>query len=334
MRTLYSIQYLRGFAALAVVIFHAAERSGLHFAIGAAGVDIFFVVSGFIMMTISDARPTSPSRFLRDRLLRIAPAYWVATMVMLAGASVGLFPNLKLDVKHVIASLLFLPVPSPSSGELWPLLVQGWTLNYEIFFYAVFALTLLLPRRSRLSALAVVFGSLVALGLAIQPAAPLATFYTSPLILEFLAGAALAKLWAVDRLPSPAAGIGLVAASIAGFAATHGYGLEFDAWTCGPLALILVLGSLSIERGGYLPEVRSITYLGDSSYSIYLWHTFAISVVVKAGAMLALPPILTVLIGIMLGIVVGIAGYEMLEKPVQALLRKRRPAPAAIAPAG
>src|SRR3546814_17001958 len=88
MHTLYVIQYLRAFAALAVVIFHAAERTGHHFAIGAAGVDVFFVVSGFIMMAISDRRPTRPLTFLRDRILRIAPSYWLVTGIMIAGAAV------------------------------------------------------------------------------------------------------------------------------------------------------------------------------------------------------------------------------------------------------
>src|SRR5690606_15242718 len=101
MKTLYGIQYLRAFAALAVVVFHAAERTGLHFAIGAAGVDVFFVVSGFIMMAISDRRPMQPVAFLRDRLLRIAPSYWIVTSIMIIGAAAGLFPNLKLDIAHV-----------------------------------------------------------------------------------------------------------------------------------------------------------------------------------------------------------------------------------------
>ena len=72
MNKLYGIQYLRGFAALAVVIFHAAERAGHHFAIGAAGVDVFFVISGFIMWIIADGRTLTPAKFIADRLKRIA----------------------------------------------------------------------------------------------------------------------------------------------------------------------------------------------------------------------------------------------------------------------
>src|SRR5690606_27058234 len=81
MKRLHGIQYLRAVAALGVVVFHAAERSGTHFAIGAAGVDVFFVISGFIMWVITSQRAPSPAAFLRDRIERIAPLYWIATGV-------------------------------------------------------------------------------------------------------------------------------------------------------------------------------------------------------------------------------------------------------------
>lgn len=324
MQTLYSIQYLRGFAALAVVVFHAGERTGMPFTIGAAGVDVFFVVSGFIMMAISDARPTSPVAFLRNRILRVAPAYWAATLLMIIGAATGLFPNLKLEFAHMLGSFLFLPVASPSTGDLWPVLVQGWTLNYEIFFYAVFALVLLLKPGLRLAALTAILGLLVAGGSLLQTENPVVDFYTSPVILEFAAGAALAKLWQADRLPSPATGALLIVLSLSGFAAIQLFRLEFDAWSCGPLAFLLVMGALAVEISGKLPVSRTLAYLGDSSYSIYLWHTFAISVMVKLGTMLSLTPFLTVTIAIILGIAAGVAGYEFLEKPVQNLIKRHR----------
>ncbi|KKX30782.1 acyltransferase [Rhizobium sp. LC145] len=326
MPTLYSIQYLRAFAAIAVVVFHAAHRMGLPFTIGAAGVDIFFVVSGFIMMAISDNRASSPASFLRNRVLRIAPTYWIATVVMVLGAILGLFPNLKLDPAHIAGSFLFIPVASPNSGNLWPVLVQGWTLNYEIFFYAVFALVLFLKPALRLPALALLFGLLVVGGALLQPANPLAGFYTAPVILEFVAGAAIAKAWQSGRLPSPGIGLLLVCLSIAGFAAIHLLRLEFDAWTCGPLAIMLVTGALAVEVGAKLPKFPALTYLGDSSYSIYLWHTFAISVVAEIGAALALSIPAIVLTAVVIGTMAGIAAYECLERPIQLLLKGKRSA--------
>eukprot|EP00913_Durusdinium_trenchii_P010544 g9888.t1 len=323
MQTLFSIQYLRAVAALAVVVFHAGERTGLHFTIGAAGVDVFFVVSGFIMMAISDQRPTSPIAFIRHRVLRIAPAYWAATTVMIAAAMAGLFPNLRLDPIHILGSFLFFPVPSPNGGNLWPVLVQGWTLNYEMFFYVVFALVLLLRPSARLAALAAVFCTLTLAGLWLRPENPVAIFYTAPVVLEFVAGAALARLWQKGGLPSFFAGLVLVGLSIAGFAAIQLLKLEFDAWTCGPLAVMLVLGALAVEASGKLPKLSALTYLGDSSYSIYLWHTFAVSVVVQVGAALTLSPPVLLVAAVALGTLVGIAGYECFERPVNALLRGR-----------
>jgi exopolysaccharide production protein ExoZ len=326
MPTLYSIQYLRALAAIAVVVFHAAHRTGLNFAIGAAGVDVFFVVSGFIMMAISDSRPSTPVGFFRNRLLRIAPTYWIATLVMILGAILGLFPNLRLDFAHIAGSFLFVPVASPSNGQLWPVLVQGWTLNYELFFYAAFALILFLRSNLRLAALAALFGLLVAAGTLIQPANPFAGFYTSPVLLEFVAGAAIAKIWGAGRLPSSGIGLLLAGLSIASFAAIHLLRLEFDAWTCGPLAVMLVIGALSIEAGGKLPRLAALTYLGDSSYSIYLWHTFAISVVAAAGAALSLSVPLVLLVAVLAGTLAGVIAFEGLERPIQLLLKGRRAA--------
>ena len=325
MQTLYSIQYLRAFAALAVVIFHAGERTGLPFTIGAAGVDVFFVVSGFIMMAISDSRPVSPGHFFRNRLLRIAPAYWAATFAMVIGAAAGVFPNLQLDPAHTLGSFFFIPIASPSSGNLWPVLVQGWTLNYEIFFYTLFALVLFLRPGSRLLALALLLGAFVIAGTLLQPKNSILAFYTAPLILEFVTGAALAKLWSGRRLPSPTVGLALVATAVAGFAAIHLLKLEFDALTCGPLAVLLVLGALAMEAGARLRKLPLLAYLGDSSYSIYLWHTFAISVIVKIGFMLSLPAAAILFIAVVLGTASGIAAYECLEKPLQSLLKGKRP---------
>ena len=324
MRTLYSIQYLRALAAVAVVVFHAAERTGLHFTIGAAGVHVFFVVSGFIMVIISDGCAVGPLDFFRSRLLRVAPAYWAATLVMIAGGVVGLFPNLKLGLAHTLGSLLFVPVVSPSTGELSPPLVQGWTLNYEMFFYAVFALILFLKTSARLPTLAFTFSLLVIVGLYVDTQNPIVGFYTAPLILELVAGAALAKLFQAGRVPSASAGLAIVGISLAGFAAIEIFSLWFDAWTLGPLAFLLVLGGLSIETGSKLPTIAALTYLGDSSYSIYLWHTFAISVVVKIGLSLGVPPAILLLIATVLGTIVGIAGFECFERPVQQFIRGHR----------
>ncbi|MCV3737248.1 acyltransferase [Rhizobium sp. TRM96647] len=329
MKTLYGIQYLRAVAAIAVVLFHAAEKTGGHFAIGAAGVDVFFVISGFIMWVITARRPVTPLKFLSDRIVRIVPIYWLATMVMVAGALVGLFPNLELTAGHVVASLLFVPMRSPSSGEIWPVLVQGWTLNFEMFFYLVFALALLLPRARQLATVGVALAALTIAGAFLSTDNALLLTYTRPIILEFAIGMVLGQLWLAGRLPGAAAGLGLVLVAIGGFATIGIFRLPFDEWTCGPLAAALVLGVLALEARGLIRPFALPTLLGNASYSIYLWHTFAISVVAKVGERLHVAPGLTLFLAAFCGIAGGLVAYWLIERPLLSVRRSQARKPVA-----
>ena len=314
--TLYGIQYLRAFAALAVVLFHAAERSGYAFAIGAAGVDVFFVISGFIMWVIVARRPVSPGRFLKERIRRIVPVYWLATFLMVAGALAGLFPNLVLTAGHVAASLFFVPMRSPSSGEIWPVLVQGWTLAYEMFFYAVFAACLLLPARLRLAAIAATFLLLVAIGFLVESDNALFVTYTRPIILEFVAGMLIGWLWLAGQIPGRSTSLALIGMALAGFAAIGILKLPFDEWTCGPLACTLVYGTAALDKQGHIARFKLPALLGTASYSIYLWHTFAISVATKAGTALHLPSFLLFTASVCAGILAGLCAYFLVERPL------------------
>jgi exopolysaccharide production protein ExoZ len=133
-----SIQYLRAFAALSVLLFHITQRGSHGVTVGAAGVDVFFVISGFIMATITNARVITPFEFLRDRLVRIAPAYWIVTLflVLLAAAVPLSFPTFTAPAYHLLFSLAFIPHTDPLGGS-FPVLVPSWTLNYEMFFYGL-----------------------------------------------------------------------------------------------------------------------------------------------------------------------------------------------------
>ncbi|WFU51472.1 acyltransferase family protein [Sinorhizobium terangae] len=331
MKTIHGIQYLRAAAALAVVIFHAAEKTGHYFAIGAAGVDVFFVISGFIMWVISDRRPVTPVRFMVDRIRRIVPIYWLAIMVMVAGGIAGLFPNMVLSVKHALASLFFIPMRSPSNGEIWPVLVQGWTLNFEMLFYAVFALSLFLPRNWRLPAIAGLFLLLVLAGSVISFDNALMLTYTRPVILEFVAGMVIGELWLKGRVPSLAPGVALIVCSFGGFALVGLLRLPFDEFTTGPLAVMLVVGVLSVEARGYIRSLQVPNLLGNASYSIYIWHTFAISVAARAASMVGVDAWIAMVASVLCGTMIGIAGYAMLERP---LLYRKRMQPAAQSLAG
>ncbi|WP_026619876.1 exopolysaccharide production protein ExoZ (plasmid) [Ensifer sp. WSM1721] len=324
MKTIHGIQYLRAAAALAVVVFHAAEKTGHHFAIGAAGVDVFFVISGFIMWVISDRQAATPAKFIVDRVRRIVPVYWLATAVMVAGAMAGLFPNMVLTPEHVLSSLFFVPARSPSSGEIWPVLVQGWTLNFEMLFYAVFAFALLLPRNRRLPAITGLFLVLVIAGLLFGFDNAVMLTYTRPIILEFVAGMGIGEFWLKGRVPPRATGSALIACSLGGFALIALLRLPFDELTIGPLAVALVLGILSLEAHGCMRAVGLPTLLGNASYSIYLWHTFAIPVAAKAGSALGLDPMISMVVAALSGALLGVVAYLTLERP---LMQRRRARP-------
>jgi exopolysaccharide production protein ExoZ len=330
-----SIQYLRGFAALGVLVFHAAERAGGAFGLGAAGVDVFFVISGFIMWMTTCGRPAAPARFLVRRAQRIIPLYWGLTLLVAAVAVLipAAFPSMQVTGEAMANSLLFIPYRDPA-GLIAPLVIPGWTLNYEMFFYLVFAVGLLAPIRIRPW---LVSAALIAL-VVIRPLGdvqnPIWATYTNPLLLEFAAGIWLGKAWAEDRLPGVRIGWALVIVGLLGFAAAGFSGVDVERarllmW--GAPALALVTGAVCLERGGAVPKWRPLGVLGDASYSLYLAHGLAISAAVRILQAVGLDqPAMILACGLIAGLLAGLVVYRFVEKPLMGLfktgLTARRPA--------
>ena len=195
---LFPVQYLRAAAALVVMFFHVSvltqETWGLdprrvdH--IGAAGVDLFFVISGFIMAMIV-ARPGAfdGKRYWIRRIARVVPAYWAITLFVFGLAVVlpSLFHSTTANLSHLLVSLSFLAMDN-GDGTTVPLLVVGWTLNYEMFFYAIVAVTAGLFSDRRLLGASGVIVCLVLIGFLFEPANPSLAFYTNPILLEFVFG--------------------------------------------------------------------------------------------------------------------------------------------------
>jgi exopolysaccharide production protein ExoZ len=322
-----SIQHLRALAAIAVLAFHAAQRSHLSFPVGALGVDIFFVISGFVMWSIAGRGQTRPGTFLLNRIRRIVPQYWIATAVMISGALAGLFPNMELTATHIVASLFFIPHVSPSNGHVWPVLVQGWTLDLEMFFYLLFAILLPLPHRIRLASLCGILALAVAAGLLWSPQLPTLQAYSSPLLLEFAAGTVIGEAWLRGRMPSRAASAFAVLLGIMGFAAFQFGWLPQTPGAAGPAAVLLVIGALGLERSGAVLRVPLISYLGDASYSIYLWHALGVSIALKLVASHPVPSLFALSIAVAAGMLLGCGLYELIEKPLLRRLRRKRPSP-------
>lgn len=283
MKLIYPIQYLRGIAALMVVAHHATNQIAgvsdhVAFNFGPSGVDLFFVISGFIMVvTTSDL---GPQEFMKRRILRVVPLYWLLTISMIGAALVapGLFKTLRFSTETVVKSLLFIPHHSLGfPGVPWPVLVPGWTLNYEMFFYLIFALSLFLPVALRLGALALVFGVLIALGYALGPfeRVELQT-YTSPLLFEFICGAAIAHLWFRERVNFPVwMSICTVAMGVFLLVQRDQAPLGYFNQMLG--AVLLIVGALNGRFGRW--RNRTLLALGDASYSTYLTHIFTLGMV-------------------------------------------------------
>jgi peptidoglycan/LPS O-acetylase OafA/YrhL len=210
---LHSLQAIRAIAAWLVVIDHVLlELSGnrpeaalthVGWTLGSLGVDAFFVISGFIMVHIgwhSFGRPAAAADFLRRRLTRIAPLYWLATLAALAYHRVSATHGAHAGWSDVAHSFAFIPYVN-EEGAWSPILPQGWTLSYEMMFYGIFALGLFLPRRAALPAIGVALAALVILG-PLQRNETVA-YLASPIVLWFVLGMGLAVLWRWRRLREP-----------------------------------------------------------------------------------------------------------------------------------
>lgn len=318
-----SVQHLRGFAALSVALFHAFQWSQLDFAIGMAGVDVFFVISGFVMWTVTCDRDTRPIAFVARRFVRVAPLYWLITLVLVAGALIvpQRFPEVQPEPGHVLLSLAFIQHHNPA-GAPFPVLAPGWTLNYEAVFYLVFAASLLLPSLSqRLLALSVALMSLALAGFAWPPAY---VMLLNPLFLEFLAGVWLARVTQEGLLPERAVGWLLLAGGLMLFMLIGVSGIDPNLWrpmVWGLPALLVVAGAVTVEADGGWPNLPLLNLFGDASYSIYLTHTLSVGAL--AMTIGAWNPPLFIPLALAVAAGVGIGAYLLIEKPMLGLLRRR-----------
>jgi exopolysaccharide production protein ExoZ len=306
---LVSIQYARALAALAVVLYHATARGDTWFQVGSAGVDVFFVISGFIMWTVTE-RETKAEAFLAHRLVRIAPLYWIATLVAAA--------SIRPDLVWLVASALFIPWRAPD-GAISPVLVQGWTLQYEMFFYLLFAIGLVLSRRLQLALVTTALLGLSCIGLAAPSQHPVVHTYTDPLLLEFLAGIWLAVIWRGASLPRWV-GPPLLTAAVLWFAVIGVARLDPSGWArlfyWGVPASMLATGFLALEDR--MPASRLGLALGDGSYSIYLFHGFISTVVWR----LPLGP-MRIPVAVIASAVGGWMIFRLIEAPMTRFLRER-----------
>jgi exopolysaccharide production protein ExoZ len=339
---LETVQSLRAIAALLVVAFHgvgAWSSRILHqpaheiWANGSGGVDIFFVISGLVMMISADrvaARIGAWRIFLRQRIIRVVPLYWIMTTAKVVAILVlpASLMRTSLTLSHVVGSYFFIPMRDPN-GEIYPVLEVGWTLYYEMLFYALVTTALAL----RVPLLAIAGPALSAFALTAIVggfggfAHTIMGEFANTIVIEFIFGAMIGI--GIKRgiiIPQPAAAL-LLGLGFAFILSAPVVTAFLRPLTWGLPAACIVAGAVSLEDWlrGRIP--RWILDAGDASYSIYLMHVFIIpplfTIITRiAPVTLWLPTIVAA--SLLMSTAVGRFGFMWLERP---LLHRLRPTP-------
>ncbi|WAT17598.1 acyltransferase [Aurantiacibacter sp. MUD11] len=336
-----AIQLLRFCAAFAVALSHQAMGFADHIGgglgvdfdrrgIGQIAVALFFLISGYIMVVSSrhlfgevDARRV----FWTRRAVRILPPYWLATL-LLVGILLVLVEE-SVDPAELVQSLLLWPYwPADESLRAVPVLWVGWTLFYEMLFYALFGLFVAMPRRRALLGTAAVLLLLVAVGTFVPAENAFLYTATRPVLLLFVAGLALGW-WrgAGGELPKFARVLA-VAATLAALyligepADPTAMGFDYLAW-CGLPALLLALAALGGPLS--LPAPRLVERGGDISYALYLLHLPAAHFWMWTSAQLRLPGgswgyLLAVMAGTLIA---SWLFFQVVERPATRWLNRR-----------
>ena len=351
---LVNIQILRAVAALTVVLYHvgveqthicADSGSGCSLDIwyGLDGVTLFFMISGFIMVATSwnsFGKPGAAVDFMRRRIQRIVPLYWIVTTIAVIGIAIA--PSMLnvpvLDPIYIAASYLFYPVER-LNGLVRPIANLGWTLELEMMFYVIFTGALLFKRRlgiglAMAAIVAVAAGRI--LGLYGQ-SVPL-NFWSDPIILDFVlgmvagaaykAGASLprAALWGLGlAFVLIAIGVVVEAPWINTFPELHFVRRMFLGL---PAAALFLLGALGPQLNAANLFTRAGLLLGDASYSLYLIHPFILRPFAKIWAKLFVthvPMWVFPCVAPIAAIASGLALYWLVERPISNYFAKKRP---------
>jgi len=346
---LNSIQMGRAFAAMAVALQHTIRDADRYYEryvgenpgfaqnptgwveVLAAGVDVFFIISGVVMVLSTQQRDGGLGGFLYRRVTRIYPLYWVLTIayIGLLLAAPALFQVSYLEPVHMTCSLLLVPCIGPG-GEAIPYIYAGWTLTYELVFYLLFGLSLIASGRW---ARVIICIALVLLWHSLQYSslASIAAVKHSSgnIMLEFIFGLLLGQLWLSWKFPGKA-GWPLIVAALALFCVSQQPIMlelpRFLQW--GVPALLFVGGLMCLEARCQSASLfsRGLVFLGAASYSLYLFHFFSLRLFFvglgKLGMLNLIPPTMAVLLGFIFTVIASSVVYLLLEKPLHQLFRK------------
>ncbi len=333
-----NVQLLRAFAALSVVFLHTTDELRLpaFLQFGFFGVDIFFAISGFIICYITSI---DPGQFFAKRVIRIVPFYWTATILLfaLAHAAPSLVHSAQgADLRTLLTSLFF--IPYQRGDQMQPLLLPGWTLNLEMYFYVIFWGALSLSRKfAPLIAAAFIATIYAALNIW-TPYRVLMTYYGNSVALEFIWGMGVFYLYkSLPRLLPPArrgdtpfvifcgaGALALVALPYLELHTTFGRAIFL-----GLPAAAVVLCALMLEaRYRIVSRSAFALLLGEASYALYLLHPYVVfglnRTFMRAFANSPFPiTALLVVVYMVAASAIAIAVFLYFERPVMAFLRRR-----------
>jgi exopolysaccharide production protein ExoZ len=341
-QNLFAVQSLRAIAAIAVVAYHsAATIRNFGWTPGAlsdaskwgwAGVDIFFFISGFVMVIATTGQrrgPLAAKDFMVARLMRIVPMYWILTSLMLA--ILWVVPSLKhfeFTTTEILDSYFFVPYEVAGEGNVYPVLYVGWTLIYEMFFYLVFAISICFPERAMRWALPAFFAVLSILSLT-SPTPYIYRFLTSPLLLEFVFGAVFAWIYRSGYRLSTPGFTALIVFGIIGFLVlTPGSSMDHRVVTAGIPAALLVSGAVLWESAGGWAGGTWLSTIGDASYSLYLLQAFTVPGFARLVSGIdkhrILPGDVACLLIVSATVVVSMIVYRVVERKIDVKLRALR----------
>lgn len=328
---LVHIQILRFVAAVSVIAFHAlgvapdghkVPESVISFVLsyGGRGVDLFFVISGFIIFYATAGRDLTPAEFLRRRVERIVPPYFFVIFAVTALAMT--WPAFDTPgwytLRHILKSLAFVAF---TDGEM-PVVYVGWSLEYEMYFYLAVAL-LMAATRDPWRNIVVIFSALAIVGRipGVEAALGNYAFFVDPLILEFVLGVIVGRVFVTGR-----ADWLMLAAAACAIAAVLSTDPTQRVIISGIPSALLVMAAAFLSRKRTNPSwpERALARLGDASYSIYLAQveTVTLAGTFVAGLIPAIPPLLllatTSAIVVALGLLLNIA----VERPLLRFSRR------------
>ena len=340
------VQVLRGIAALMVVCHHyigAQIERGMVIdewlvAFGASGTDIFFVISGFIMMYTQSVakRSFEFSQFMLKRLIRIAPVYWILTTFAFAISIFGL-THAKFGIANYVYSMLFLPYSSShlsmaSSAYQAYVIPMSWTLTFEWYFYLVFALamSLLVNIRYKISLIFIIFLMSISAGHFLQPQPLLLQIMTSPLLMEFLLGTIVAALYLNEVRFNKFLLLIIAIVSMGVLSNILHDSIYSRILIWGTSSFLLVCSAtLFIQKKDIAAWIKPLAWLGDVSYSLYLSHFFTVAIFVRLQGKMALLQdglsVATIALFLSINFVVAWLCYIGIENPSRHYLTKWMP---------